>query len=355
MEISVKFGYIIAKELAGFSSGATGWWGVRVAKFYGHAPERLCPTVYEDNRLEEDGWDSLPFEAFRAANQFRDAYYQRLYTIEDFMHAINTNMGCQIEFDLYEHVASAPMGKLRLPQIGEKHLGSHSVFVYGYNTEEQNKYLYFLNSWGEKWGDKGRGYIPFDYFDHGLINAGWSTKHSKMSLLKPKIINRDVLKTKTKEEIRIVSAWYPPLRKSEYKIAVFDIYSEKTNFLLGCIHISPINDKVLEVEELFVLPQYNRKGVGSEALKYVEKFAKNYGFEEIIGWVGAQDLVQDREEVVLNFFVKNGYSLSEDDSRFKDAVYRFSKRVWWKGWVLWKDTMSHKNRRSVQILKKLRN
>lgn len=45
-----------------------------------------------------------------------------------------------------------------------KDCGTHTILITGYNTSD--RVFYFNNSWGQKWGKKGRGEISFDYIDN---------------------------------------------------------------------------------------------------------------------------------------------------------------------------------------------
>jgi len=47
------------------------------------------------------------------------------------------------------------------PKKGDQVLGGHALMLVGYNDDTQQ--FIFRNSWGEMWGDKGYGYIPYDY------------------------------------------------------------------------------------------------------------------------------------------------------------------------------------------------
>ena len=53
-------------------------------------------------------------------------------------------------------------GIIPMPDIKtEKLLGGHAILLVGYHDD--TKVFKFQNSWGTKWGDKGYGYIPYDY------------------------------------------------------------------------------------------------------------------------------------------------------------------------------------------------
>jgi len=43
----------------------------------------------------------------------------------------------------------------------DKILGGHCIILVGF--DDSKKYYKFINSWGSTWGDKGFGYLPYDY------------------------------------------------------------------------------------------------------------------------------------------------------------------------------------------------
>lgn len=47
--------------------------------------------------------------------------------------------------------------------LDPKSCSGHAALITGYNLEK--RVFFFKNSWGEAWGDKGYGTIPFDYLD----------------------------------------------------------------------------------------------------------------------------------------------------------------------------------------------
>ena len=68
-------------------------------------------------------------------------------------------------------------GIIPYPSIGEKVEGGHAVLIVGYDDSKiatnprdgNNKIGCFLirNSWGEEWGEKGYGWLPYEYFRAG--------------------------------------------------------------------------------------------------------------------------------------------------------------------------------------------
>lgn len=54
---------------------------------------------------------------------------------------------------------------------GKKIIGGHCVLFVGFDDEK--KLLKFKNSWGVDWGDKGYGYLPYDYVLMGFAADFW--------------------------------------------------------------------------------------------------------------------------------------------------------------------------------------
>jgi C1A family cysteine protease len=76
-------------------------------------------------------------------------------------------------------------GQIPFPTRGETIRGGHAVMAVGYddtikirNTnpggDECTGALLIRNSWGKDWGDKGYGWLPYDYVQRGLTGDWWS-------------------------------------------------------------------------------------------------------------------------------------------------------------------------------------
>ena len=74
-------------------------------------------------------------------------------------------------------------GKIPYPDTYDVQSGGHAVLMVGYDDDIAitNTYDYsttvgafvIRNSWGEDWGNKGIGYIPYDYLLHGKLRDIW--------------------------------------------------------------------------------------------------------------------------------------------------------------------------------------
>lgn len=110
--------------------------------------------------------------AYQDAKQFIIGAYAQCTTLEDIKRAIfeqGAVMGGLLLCDNFLTPESG--GFIDLPEGSI--IGGHAIAFDGWDDAKTHKYkdgtvrkgfLRFINSWGEKFGDKGYGYLPYDYF-----------------------------------------------------------------------------------------------------------------------------------------------------------------------------------------------
>jgi C1A family cysteine protease len=59
-------------------------------------------------------------------------------------------------------------------------IGGHAIFIVGY--DDNKKLFKFKNSWGMYWGDKGYGYLPYDYYLKGDLYDLWSIYNQNIDI-----------------------------------------------------------------------------------------------------------------------------------------------------------------------------
>jgi C1A family cysteine protease len=115
-------------------------------------------------------------ECYDYARKHKSLSYKRVQQDETHIKSV-LNMGFLIVFGIsvYESFESenvAKTGIVHLPEKSERMLGGHAIVLVGY--DEEKRLFTFRNSWGENWGDKGYGYLPFEYVcDKDLASDFW--------------------------------------------------------------------------------------------------------------------------------------------------------------------------------------
>jgi C1A family cysteine protease len=144
--------------------------GVKTINNIGYCNETQWP--YDITKFtEKPSQDCYVF-----ARKHKALTYKRVQQDETHIKSV-LNMGFPIVFGIsvYESFESenvAKTGIVPLPEKSERMLGGHAIVLVGY--DEEKRLFIFRNSWGEDWGDKGYGYLPFEYVcDKDLASDFW--------------------------------------------------------------------------------------------------------------------------------------------------------------------------------------
>jgi C1A family cysteine protease len=144
--------------------------GVKCINKIGYCNETQWP--YDIQKFTEKPEQSC----YDYARKHKSLSYKKVQQDETHIKSV-LNMGFPIVFGIsvYESFESeevAKTGIVPLPEKTEKMLGGHAIVIVGYDQEK--RLFIFRNSWGEHWGDKGYGYLPFEYVcDKDLASDFW--------------------------------------------------------------------------------------------------------------------------------------------------------------------------------------
>ncbi|MFH2069398.1 MAG: C1 family peptidase [Candidatus Omnitrophota bacterium] len=150
--------------------------------FFGVPPEEYWP-------YKTSGFDAEPPAfCYAFAQAYQTIQYLRLDSPgtapADLLKIIKSYIAAGIPpifgFTVYSSISrSAGNGRIPFPQVGEKVLGGHAVAAAGYDDKmkapaaDSSGCFLVRNSWGGEWGEKGYGWLPYDYVLRGLAEDWW--------------------------------------------------------------------------------------------------------------------------------------------------------------------------------------
>ena len=155
---------------------------------FGVPPEEYWPYKIPDFDKEPSAF------CYAFAQNYQAISYYRLDTPgiakDALLNQIKTNLAgglpSMFGFTVYDSISqAATTGKIPFPVKGDKIAGGHAIAAVGYDDNlkiknagpgavETKGALLIRNSWGTKWGDKGYGWLPYDYVLRELAVDWWS-------------------------------------------------------------------------------------------------------------------------------------------------------------------------------------
>jgi C1A family cysteine protease len=166
-------------------SGAALSDGIKVLTDIGVCPESIWPydvSKYADMPTDIAFTDAKPHKILGSK------------PVPVSIHGIKTmiNMGYPVAFgfsvfDSFQSQRMADTGIMTMPARTEQLLGGHAVMMIGYSDTMQaghhTGFIKVRNSWGDKWGQKGSFWMPYDYIIAGLTSDYWVITQNEADLV----------------------------------------------------------------------------------------------------------------------------------------------------------------------------
>lgn len=160
--ISARFIYYAARKLMAtgtkIDSGASIKDAITVLSTEGAVAEEVWP--YRAGEFSDE-----PPAAVNQAARFRITGMKKVSMLDELKHALVQNGPVVAGISIFPAAMSPEVSKtgvIPLPSTSESMVGGHAVVIVGYDDHKSR--LKFVNSWGASWGEKGFGYLPYEYF-----------------------------------------------------------------------------------------------------------------------------------------------------------------------------------------------
>jgi C1A family cysteine protease len=111
--------------------------------------------------------DEPPPEAVAQRAQHKALFHYGCPDLDTLKHSLAQGFPVQFGFEVYRSMMNASKGDVPYP-VGDTQIGGHAVLAVGYDDNYKIGFekgaVKFQNSWGDAWGVRGFGYLPYRYF-----------------------------------------------------------------------------------------------------------------------------------------------------------------------------------------------
>jgi GNAT superfamily N-acetyltransferase len=184
-----------------------------------------------------------------------------------------------VSLRLFAGWANPVGGVIPMPAAGEQPLDStHLVVLDAYSPV--HRLFHFQNTWGEEWGDRGHGYLPADYFERYGFEC-WVTYGPRISIESTKF---KVSGDRGDRRWVVRDEW----QRRVYGYEIWDTAGKDRRAWAFVME----KDGALEIEDLYVRPEFRRKGYGRVLAGKVAELAKIKG-QALRLWVPFADCRQE--------------------------------------------------------------
>lgn len=169
IDLSVRYVYWRCKQIDSIpdEEGTYPRIAMKVLQKYGVPQEKYWPYIPHQT-------DKPRKEIDKFAKPFKILAYARLNSILEMKRSLIINgpfLAGVIIFDNWMTEKVGNTGFIPIPDKKNKRIGGHAICIIGYN--EDKGLFKFKNSWGKEWGNKGYGYLDYEYIEKYSMDS-WS-------------------------------------------------------------------------------------------------------------------------------------------------------------------------------------
>jgi C1A family cysteine protease len=170
IQLSVRYLYVEARKLDTWSSdeGTTIRSAMKALNKKGVPPEDCWKYAVHQTDKPCPNADEL-------AKPYRIKSYAYLETPDEMRESLFINGPFVAGVYVYDKAwtAAEKTGKIPMPDKKDEMVGGHAICIVGY--DDKKKLFKFKNSWGNAWGAKGYGFLPYEYMKKYSADC-WSAK-----------------------------------------------------------------------------------------------------------------------------------------------------------------------------------
>lgn len=191
LDASRLFLYKVTRNLLGWT-GDTGAYirtTMKALTVFGVPPEEYWKYIVSNYDVEPSAFLYAFAQSYQAISYYRldpAGTTNRAALLLRIKMYLSMGLPSMFGFTVYNSISQgATTGKIPYPFAGDRVAGGHAIVAAGYddnmkikhsspNAPEYKGALLIRNSWGTSWGDKGYGWLPYEYVINGLAIDWWS-------------------------------------------------------------------------------------------------------------------------------------------------------------------------------------
>ena len=255
---SVSYIFLRGLELEGRHPHDVGAWHLTVRRL--EIGEGVPQWPDSATMIEfQEGEPYPPTPKLHSSRRERFFYYRRIRSAVDCeRHLLRMAHVVPVCVDLFASWGIPPGGVIPMPKEEARLDSTHLVVLVDCFPERRE--FRFRNSWGEKWGDQGYGILSYDYVDRHVFES-WVTYNA---------VTPEVDKF-VQAEGRRDRRW---VVRDEWcrRVYGFEVWDEDGKERCAWAFVLE-TDGALEIEELYVRPEFRRRGYGKVLAGKVRELA----------------------------------------------------------------------------------